>query len=147
MAARLGLVRAVVAALVALPPGAQAQVSAGREHSPPAARGSQTAQAQSRGGGGYDSSAPQALRGGTSEYRGGQARQGFGCAPGEEWAIVENMIKCGARLDVDSAASNIVTGGKVLHIRARLIDGFVSGILLRIVGTERDMRVHMFNPK
>lgn len=99
------------------------------------------AQAQVRGGtGGVVAGGPalpaarEATRGGLSAF---SQATGFSCLPGQRWGIQDGMVKC--MVPVVSSIPGFA--GKTVFVRFPLLNGFVSGRLLRFTGTENDVRV------
>lgn len=114
------VVASASAVMLVLAGGAQAQVRGGT--------GSVTA------GGPALPATSEAARGGLTAF--GQAT-GFACAPGKRWGIQDGMVKC----MVPVAASIPGFAGKTVFVRFPLLNGYVSGRLLRLAGTENDIRV------
>ena len=105
--------------------------------------GSQTVQAQSSKHIPYDSNAPRARRAGSGQG-GVEEKVGFKCRGKMLWAIVQGTVQCADKLTLAGGASGLLDGGKTLFVRANLVDGFVSGVLMRLTGTELELRVDMF---
>lgn len=80
-----------------------------------------------------------AVRGGaaTSTVVGGDVRSvGFGCQVGT-WGIQDGVVKCVVS-PADSVQSLL---NKVMFVRATLVNGYVSGSVLRLSGTSTDIRL------
>jgi hypothetical protein len=118
------------------------------QHNPPPQRGSGKVNGSSALGSTYDPTVPAARSGGSGAVHGMQGRQGFRCASGREWAVVEGEIRCGEKFSFQGGGMPSLEGGGELTLlaRAQLTGGFSTGVLMRMVLTKYDVRADMFDP-
>ena len=110
----------------------------------PAARGSHTVTPKSSGVLSYDVTASSAKQKGSVQGQGVDDKQGWGCPNNQQWVVLKGEIRCAEKLTFDTGAAELLTGGKTLYVRSLLVAGFISGPLMRITGTENELRVDMF---
>jgi hypothetical protein len=106
--------------------------------------GSQTVAVKARDALSYNASAPLSRKSGSGQASGVEAKVGFGCGNGKQWAVIKDEIKCGETLTGGGEVAALLSGGKSLYVQANLISGFRTGRFLRITGTNVDVRVDMF---
>lgn len=107
-------------------------------------KGATTIQHMSRSAGG-SSNAGIAARSGSGSSRGLKVvgdNSGFGCQTGQ-WAVQNGVVSC----SVATASMVSAFTGKTVMVRTALVDGFVSGNMLRLEGDPRsmDIRVDLFD--
>jgi hypothetical protein len=124
---------------------AQNLIQSGNYLRPPPQRGSHTVLTKSAAPATYDSNATQAQKMGSSlQGLAVQSKKGFGCSDNKIWTIVKGQIQCAGQLDLAEGAAGLLVGGKTLYVRALLVDGFRTGVVIRVTGSSSDLRVDMF---
>jgi len=138
--------RAAITLCAAVSLGLWASLAAA-QHNPPPQRGSGKVNGSSALGSAYDPTVPAARSGGSGAVHGMQDRQGFRCASGREWAVVEGEIRCGEKFSFQGGMPSLEGSGELtLLARAQLTGGFSTGVLMRMALTKYDVRIDMFDP-